>query len=185
MAGCLFHSWLKSADPAVTYAILATLGAVACHDGRVGSDYPAPRQRWAPPVPEPATAPAAVLGGVVPMDLVLARTCEMALVVAGISAYRQGFRVLFSGVSRRATLPEEPPQLEIRYAGGRPVYVTAEGATAGPLRYEMACWVWPLPPPGAVVFAGRWPAGGVPESVVAIDAAQIRAAAARSVPLWP
>src|SRR5262245_47239719 len=151
------------------------------------ANTPPPRQRLprssqARPVP---ARPDVALAGVVAVELLLARTPDTAVAVSGISAYPQGFRVLFSAVSREAALPDEPPQLDIRYACGRRAYRTLESATIGPLRYDMACWVWPLPPPGPVVFACCWPAGAVPESLAAIDAQAILAAAARSVRLWP
>jgi hypothetical protein len=155
------------------------------------ANNPPPRQRLPRSIqprsiqaPGPAQ-PDVALAGVVAMELLLARTPETAVAVSRISAYPQGFRVLFSAVSRQAVLPEEPPQLDIRYACGRRAYRTLESATIGPLRYDMACWVWPLPPPGPVVFACRWPAGAVPESAAAIDAGLILDAASRAVELWP
>src|SRR5215475_11215845 len=145
-----------------------------CHDDLVGfANNPPPRQR----TPVAPARPDAALAGVVAMELLLARTPDMAVAVTGLAVYPQGFRVLFSAVSRHAALPEQPPQLEIRYAGGCPAYLTPESATLGPQRYEMACWVWPLPPPGPVVFVCRWPAIALPESIAAIDARAILAAA--------
>lgn len=43
----------------------------------------------------------------------------------------------------------------------------------------------PLPPPGELTFAAAWEALGLPETTVTVDAAQLRAAAARATELWP
>jgi hypothetical protein len=40
-------------------------------------------------------------------------------------------------------------------------------------------WVWPLPPPGALRFVCEWPAAGIPQTRVDLDAASLLAAANR------
>lgn len=60
-----------------------------------------------------------------------------------------------------------------------------DGGGGGGRRYDMTYWVWPLPPPGPVAFICQWPAHGIPESRVEIDAQLILDAAARAVDLWP
>ena len=60
-----------------------------------------------------------------------------------------------------------------------------DGGGGGGRRYDMDFWVWPLPPPGPVTFVCAWPAQGIGESRADVDAALIRAAAARAIPLWP
>ncbi len=46
-------------------------------------------------------------------------------------------------------------------------------------------WLWPLPPPGPLTFVCAWPAEGVEETHAQIDGAEILAASARAVELWP
>jgi hypothetical protein len=61
----------------------------------------------------------------------------------------------------------------------------ADGGGGGGRRYDMRYWVWPLPPPGPVGFICEWPAHGVAESRMDIDARLILDAAARAVSPWP
>ncbi len=49
----------------------------------------------------------------------------------------------------------------------------------------MTYWVYPLPPPGPLAFVREWPALGLFETLVEIDAQPILDAAARSVQIWP
>ena len=46
-------------------------------------------------------------------------------------------------------------------------------------------WLWPLPPGGPLEFVAEWPGRDIPLTRHSIDAAPIRAAAARCTPLWP
>jgi hypothetical protein len=67
-------------------------------------------------------------------------------------------------------------------ASGR--MLTPHGGSGGGARWDMSFWLWPLPPPGALVFAVEWPSEGIPETRVEIDASPVRDAAARSEELW-
>ncbi len=60
-----------------------------------------------------------------------------------------------------------------------------DGGGGGGRRYDMRYWVWPLPPPGPLAFVCQWPAHGIPESRVEIDARLVLDAAARAIDLWP
>jgi len=44
--------------------------------------------------------------------------------------------------------------------------------------------LWPAPP-GPLAFVVEWPARGIPESRVEIDAGLVLKAARRAVPIWP
>jgi hypothetical protein len=46
-------------------------------------------------------------------------------------------------------------------------------------------WVWGLPPPGPLAFVCEWPARGIGESRVHVDARLVLEVAARAVPIWP
>ena len=45
-------------------------------------------------------------------------------------------------------------------------------------------WSWPLPPDGPLTFIAEWPALGVGETVVAVDAGELRHAALRAEVVW-
>ena len=70
-----------------------------------------------------------------------------------------------------------------------------DAAPAGPVLYPFAggggphsfisrWWAWPLPPAGPLEFVCEWPAFGIAESRVGIDAQLILDAAGRSIRLW-
>ncbi|MGE0794264.1 MAG: hypothetical protein AB7H43_05505 [Acidimicrobiia bacterium] len=48
----------------------------------------------------------------------------------------------------------------------------------------MELWLWPLPPAGPVTFAFAWPARGIEEATVVVDAQVFRTAALRAEQLW-
>jgi hypothetical protein len=59
------------------------------------------------------------------------------------------------------------------------------GAGGGSERHSTTrYWVWPLPPPGPLTFACEWPAFGIEETTVEIDAALVREAAERARSVW-
>jgi hypothetical protein len=67
----------------------------------------------------------------------------------------------------------EPPALSIMVGGG-----------GGGAVWDFQCWIWPLPPPEAFDLVCEWPGLGIPLTRHPLDGAAIRAAAARSTPLW-
>ncbi len=46
---------------------------------------------------------------------------------------------------------------------------------------QMRCWAWPLPPGGPLEFICQWPAMGISETQVSIEAELILDAARRTV----
>lgn len=58
------------------------------------------------------------------------------------------------------------------------------GGGGGGGHWSRQCWLWPLPPPGRLIFVCEWPALGVAETRVETSAAAILAAADQSVELW-
>jgi hypothetical protein len=100
-------------------------------------------------------------------------------------------------------LPPEFFRVGVQFADGgvatnldRPPFPVTDAEPAGPLllpvegggggrRYDLRYWVWPLPPPGLVAFVCQWPAHGIGESRVEIDAQLILDAATRAIELWP
>ena len=56
---------------------------------------------------------------------------------------------------------------------------------AGPHgRVEIELWLWPLPPPGRLRVVCEWPAYGIAETSVELDAAELVEAAAQARRVW-
>ncbi len=66
----------------------------------------------------------------------------------------------------------------------RPV-VMFRGGGGGRHTYDLRYWMWPLPPPGPLTVVCEWPAYGVPETRVVVDATELRAHAADAEAIWP
>jgi hypothetical protein len=73
---------------------------------------------------------------------------------------------------------EEPPDPE------QQILMTPSGGSGSLRRSTQTYWVWPLPPPGPLTFACEWPAFGIEDTTVEIDADVIREAAARARSVW-
>jgi hypothetical protein len=166
---------------------------------------------WRPPsdyrVPAWARGPEAMVPGVVPVELLVARTDTLAVVVDGLLVYPTGFD--FDLAVRRR--PGHPPgrrghvwgeelRLAVRFADGRSadndprrrprpsgdqppdpplLYQSTSGADGGHV------WLWGLPPPGPLTFACQWPTEQIPPSQAELDAGLILEAAQRATSLWP
>ena len=79
---------------------------------------------------------------------------------------------------------------------GPPMMAPAERSPSGPFlrsvsgegggsMVRMVYWVWPLPPPGPVVFSCEWPSHEIALTSHQIDASDILDAATRATELWP
>jgi hypothetical protein len=68
--------------------------------------------------------------------------------------------------------PDNGPVLSVRSGGG------------GGGSWKQGYWLWPLPPAGELSFVCEWPAHGITETRVAIDATPVIAAAEQAVVLW-
>lgn len=64
-----------------------------------------------------------------------------------------------------------------------PVLISRGGGGGG-TRWETGYWLWPLPPEGPLTFVAEWPAEGIGETRVEVDAGLLREAASRSEKLW-
>lgn len=116
--------------------------------------------------------------------------------------YRQG--------AGREHLPPELLRIGVQFADGAKATNTSTGVhhdnttPAAPLMqrrgsgggvglWSETLWVWPLPPPGALLLVCEWPAGGIPLTRCELDAQLILDAAGRAevvfsdahLPLWP
>jgi hypothetical protein len=159
--------------------------------------------------PEWAGPPENMVGSTVPVDLVLANTGDVAVVLGGMTAYPTG--VLFEiEILRRTFEGEEADPFAMRFHHTRPggfrigvelpgghrlgadrggdtstAMLSPQGGGGGGLSYRMDFWLWPLPGEGTLRVACEWPDQGLGETVCDLDTAPIRAAAARAVELWP
>jgi hypothetical protein len=60
-----------------------------------------------------------------------------------------------------------------------------QGGRSSHRAFDFGLWLWPLPPPGPLVFVCRWQEQGIEETRFEVDAGAILAAASGSEPLWP
>src|SRR5215207_1344501 len=159
--------------------------------------------------PEWTAPPENVVGITVPVDLIVARTPDVAVVLGGMTAYPTG--VLFGvEILRRSFENEEDDPFSMRFqrprkggfrlgvqlpdglrlvAGGgmqpERARLSPQGGGGGGLSYEIDYWLWPLPGEGTLRFACEWTEQGIGATIQQVDTAPIRAAAARAVELWP
>jgi hypothetical protein len=149
----------------------------------------------------------------VALDVLVWRDDARAVVLGGVRAFRDGFEFDVTALSRipdvevmsamrphRAEgVPDDLLRIGIRYADGRTATnldwdrigeqrdlgMWPRGGEAGGSRARHTFRVSPLPPPGTVEFVFEWPAAGLPDTFVPVDAALIRDAAAACEPVWP
>jgi hypothetical protein len=174
---------------------------------------------WRPPSEYRAPAwlrpPEGMVPGIVPVELLLARTDDTAVLVAGLLAYPNGLDFVLAA-RRRPGAPhtldrhrerawDRDLRLEVQLADGhvvgndprrwprtfetqapaKPMLYQTHGGGSGDRGWHFHQWLWGLPPPGPLVFACEWPARQIPRSAVEIDAAVILEAARRATALWP
>lgn len=178
-----------------------------------------------PPIPEPGpeepyvppiwTGPSElVLGGVVPFQVLLARTEQVAVVAEHFVAYPSGLSFSLTILSRDVVPPEmrlgwprvEMVRLGVQFSDGRKAtnvgaaagfgcpkdeqgiptvpVLLARGGSGHDRRWELEHWLWPLPPPGPLGLVIEWPMVGIAETRHQVDAAPILEAAGRAVTLW-
>lgn len=154
--------------------------------------------------------PTEELGGFVPVRVVLARSGEHLVTMGPMLAYSSGveltlefrarvpfvgpmfrpetgpgamrFGVAFSD-GRRTTDAQPPPFDREPSEDDGPVLMPRGGGGGNGL-YRQDMWLWPLPPPGPVIFAFDWEAAGIAETVVEIEGSRFRDAAATAERLW-
>jgi hypothetical protein len=147
--------------------------------------------------------------GVVPVELLVARTDTHAVLVDGLLVYPTGFDFDLA-VRRRPGRPREHRhherswadglRLEIRFADGRAAdngprrwpRTSGDQTPDPPLLYQSTSgpdgghvWLWGMPPPGPLTFACEWSAQQIPPSQAVLDAGLVLEAAARATSLWP
>jgi hypothetical protein len=175
-----------------------------------------------PPKPERHRQPAwigppdNVLGAPVPMVVLLAKTEELAVVVAHPTAYPNGFELRLQVRARVEDFELDPVgyhprgrgrgedafRFGLQFSDGRkatsvgrplsgsdsepePPRLIMRGGGGGGGSWDHGWWVWGLPTPGPLAFVCTWPAKGLAETRVEVDAGPILEAAARAEELWP
>jgi hypothetical protein len=164
---------------------------------------------WRPPsdyrVPAWARGPEGMVPGVVPVELLVARTDTRAVLVDNLLVYPTGFDFDLSvrrhpRHRRHSGLWGDDLRLEVRFADGRSAdngpgrwpRPSGDQLPDAPLLYQSVSgpdgghmWLWGLPPPGPLTFACQWPTEQIPPSQAELDARLVLDAAARATSLWP
>ena len=177
---------------------------------RAGADWEQHRRHRQPQTGPPRDE----VGVLALSAFVLARGDDAVVAVRGTTAYSDGLlltvAVLFADEQRAEDLElsvqeygRSPGRLRLGavYADGRSATTgthEAPGLVPPPsgaalvqqrsrtsaLQWEAEHWLWPLPPPGELVLACRWPDRGIEETTVNVDAGPLLRAAATSTHVW-
>jgi hypothetical protein len=151
--------------------------------------------------------------GSLPVDAILFRSEQAAIVLTTCEAYSHGFDLGVLAYLRDPPAgdvgirmaPHAPGELAIgvQYAGGRRagtfgggsteeaipeaerLRVQLQGGQTGNRLMQTSVRVTPLPPAGDVIVVAAWESQGIAECFAALSGDAIRAAAARAVVLWP
>lgn len=110
-----------------------------------------------------------------------AEDLELSVQEYGRGPGRLRFGAVFSDGRRATTGAREAPGLVPPPSGAAMVQ---QRSRTGVLQWEAEQWLWPLPPPGELVLACRWPDRGIPETTVSLDAGPLLQRAATSVCVW-
>jgi hypothetical protein len=144
----------------------------------------------------------------VPVDtLPFGRSGRAAVAITGLAAFSNGFEFVVTQLIRPDTpgWDQEPFaahgefEVSLRLSDGRVVHGGGPGRDTEPTEpflrptgggatshySQRRWWAWPLPPSGPLEFSCRWPAMGISEARVSIDADLILAAADRVIQVWP
>ncbi|MDA8313538.1 MAG: hypothetical protein M0Z46_23555 [Actinomycetota bacterium] len=177
---------------------------------RFFDDFPGHVERR---LPDGASGPpSGMIGGFVPWRTTLVRTHNAWAAVQDFEAFPSG--ILFELVARVEDWDPDPSarthtllghptslRLGVRFSDGRAgatdrfaerarpmrlgeVIFFPKGGSGHPHEYRHAFWLWPLPPPGPMTWICVWPAVGVGEETVEVDASELVESAASSERLW-
>ena len=175
---------------------------------RRARDPLARRPRLQPSAPPPWGLPQNQFPGLVPIDTLMFGQSDRAVVaITGLSAFSNGFEFVVTRLIRPDTpgWDQEPFaahgefEMSLRLSDGRTVtggrfrgdaepaepFLRPAGGGATSHYSQQRWWAWPLPPSGPLEFGCRWPAMGISDARVGIDADLILAAARRVIQVWP
>lgn len=166
---------------------------------------------------------AVYLGGVVPLETLIARSETGAVGVRSVVAYPDGFeftvvawrrrrppqgdarRSFFSPFDfyRGGDVPDEFVRFGLEFPDGCSVTnlgerrgvtgdatgsahgLDARGGSGTDLEEEQQFWAWPVPTTGTLAMVCEWPAHGIAETRIEINAAEIYEASQRATLVWP
>ena len=163
------------------------------------------------PAPGRYSAPENELPVALPVDLVLARTDDVAVAITRLQVYSAGLSldlVVRLRPSAAAARDGRLNELLWRHGpggsgfllgfgfadgrrtstvpgGGGDVVLVSGGGGGGMSAVDQSWWLHPLPPEGPVTVAVRCDELGIPESLAELDGTAVRRAAERVVTLWP
>ena len=66
-----------------------------------------------------------------------------------------------------------------------PPVLSSHGSQGNQRAWNAQFWLWPLPPPGPLVFVTEWPIAGIDLTRVEVDADLILEASLEAQELWP
>lgn len=178
------------------------------HIRRKARDPLARRPRLQLSTPRPWDPPQTQFPGIVPIStLLFDQSDRAAIAITSMSAYTNGFGFAVTRLIRPGTpgWDQEPFtahtsfEVSLQLSDGRTVSTgrpSGDTEPAGPFlrgtggggssHYNQTrWWAWPLPPSGPLKFICQWPAMGISETRVSIEAGLILDAARRSVQVWP
>jgi hypothetical protein len=146
------------------------------------------------------------IGGFLPTRLVLARTADHLVTISSIEALPEGVLLQLRILSRMPEVHGVPGgddsyRFGVEFADGRKwqtgmadpriydpgpddVVVVARGGGGSSNHLRVELWLWPVPPEGPLTFAFEWKRVGIPETLLTIEGAHVRAAAAEAERLW-
>jgi hypothetical protein len=168
----------------------------------------APRCELAMPHGGPWDPPRHEFPRVAASALLLTRTDLVAVFVAAVWAFREGFTFWVkapfkeAGAALQQWPDEEALHVGVQFSDGRKaanasrlpspagsvpagLILRPHSFGGGPGDWNLSYWVWPLPPAGPVTFVCEWPALDIPETRADIDGQLILDAAPHSIQIWP
>ncbi|MFI6318025.1 hypothetical protein ACIBG8_10930 [Nonomuraea sp. NPDC050556] len=154
--------------------------------------------------PSPPFPPTDVLGGVVPVELVVVRTRTVFMALHSATAFPGGVVLLVEVAARASGLDMFPPDpqdealFHVVYPDGTRAATYGRDRVNGSLLHlgggtsaddrsmtgQWSLWLSPLPPPAPFTFGVEWPKFGIPEASVQVDGAAVVAASLRAQPYW-
>jgi hypothetical protein len=177
---------------------------------------PAPEPPEPPEYRPPAWSgpPENELPATVALDVLLARSDDLAVWLSDALVYRKG--ALIGWVIARRTPSMEArghplvfgppardgPRFGVGFADGRKAVLgdhrrpfggdpatgpvlTPQGGGGSQRYWQGRVWLWPVPPEGPLTLAFAWDEADIGETVVTIDSLPLARAAERAIELWP
>lgn len=142
------------------------------------------------------------VGGVVPLELLMARSEDGAVVLRSIVAFPDGFELCLQLSTPQRGFRDRDFCFGVIFPDGTRLteakpcaHPDADGSDwacgmysqsggGSPLNYVKEWWIWPLPGDGTIRFTCEWPSARIPRTHVSLDAGVISRAALQAEPVW-